>query len=146
MKELLKKLTIRNYIQIVVFISLLVAFILSLVSNAVFGYAIQNFALVVVCSIAALLVVAGCVCLKLFSKEFIADFLGIAVVVLAIVAGIIVMASRAELVGTLWVTALDSVNPMANRAMNTGFPSFVIYVVSAVLFTVSAFMKDKEVA
>ena len=90
--------------------------------------------------------VAGCVCLKLFSKEFIADFLGIAVVVLAIVAGIIVMASRAELVGTLWVTALDSVNPMANRAMNTGFPSFVIYVVSAVLFTVSAFMKDKEVA
>lgn len=145
MKEFLKKLTVRNYLQVGTFVLLLVAFILSLVSNAVFGYSIENYALVVVCSVLALLVICGCILLKvLLAKDFLSDLLGIAVVVLALVAGIIVMASRAELVGTLWVTALDSVNPMANRAMNTGFPAFVIYVVSALLFTASAFLKDKE--
>ena len=48
------------------------------------------------------------------------------------------------LVGTLWVTVLDSTNPLAVRAMNTAAPAFVMYLVSAVLLVAGGFFKGAK--
>lgn len=143
MKELLKKLNVRSYLLAGALLVTIVGFILSIASNAVFGYSIENYGFVVLTSIFALLFICGTVYLHMIKKGFIGDLLGLLSVALLLISGIIIISSRADLIGTLWVTALDSVNPMANAAMNTGFPAFVLYVVAAIITVVSSFFKDE---
>ena len=52
----------------------------------------------------------------------------------------IVVTARAELVGTLWITALDSVNPLAVAAMNSGATGFFVYLAAMVFLVVGGFM------
>lgn len=145
MKEFLKKQGIVFYISAVSAVIALVAMIITLVSSSVVGYEIPGIAWVVVATIAVLLLVAAATVLsdKAKNEAVIYACLLVATVLCVICFGIIISA-RAYLVGTLWITVLDSTNPLAVKAMNTATAAFAMYLVSVIMFIVTGFLKAKK--
>ena len=137
---MLKKLSIGSFISVFAAVVILVGFILGIVTNAVQGYPVNAFAGFVVAEIGAILLIGGSIFLSFRRGNKLACYLPLFVA--TVCAGIgfaLVIASRTELVGTLWVTALDSTNPLAVKAMNTGTVSFVCNIVAMLLLVVSGF-------
>ena len=145
MKEFLKKQGIVFYVSAVSAVIALVAMIITLVSSSVVGYEIPGIAWVVVATIAVLLLVATATVLsgKAKNEAVIYACLLVATVLCVICFGIIISA-RAYLVGTLWITVLDSTNPLAVKAMNTATAAFAMYLVSVIMFIVTGFLKAKK--
>lgn len=142
MAQFIKKQGIRFYITIVASLVAVIAMILTLVSSSVAGYSIPGIAWVVVATVCMVALVAVSVInANKWKNDIISSVcLWVAVILCVICFGVIVSA-RAYLVGTLWITVLDSTNPLAVRAMNTAAPAFIMYLVSAVLLVVGGFFR-----
>ena len=145
MKKFLNNLTSAKILNIVAIITIFVAMIVAIVSNNVKGYGIYQFGVVITFSVIALLVLAFSVGFAdRFKKSYIVDLCLFVSMIFMMICFALVINSRTELIGTLWITALDSVNPLAVSAMNTGTTSFVLYLVSALLILVSSFFSFKK--
>lgn len=142
MAQFIKKQGIRFYITIVSSLVAVIAMILTLVSSSVAGYSIPGIAWVVVATVCMVVLVAVSVInANKWKNDIISSAcLWVAVILCVICFGVIVSA-RAYLVGTLWITVLDSTNPLAVRAMNTAAPAFIMYLVSAVLLVAGGFFR-----
>lgn len=145
MTEFIKKQGVSFYISAAAAVLSIVAMIMTLVSSSVVGYSIPGVVWVVVCSIAVVVLVALIAVnnAKWHNDLISAACMWIAVILSVICFGIIISA-RAYLVGTLWITVLDSTNPLAVRAMNTATAGFVLYIVALLMFTVCGFIKPKK--
>ena len=145
MSEFVKKQGIRFYITVASSLVSIIAMILTLVSSSVAGYSIPGVAWIVVATLCVVALVAVSV---LNANKWKNDLVSTAClwlsVILCIICFGIIVSARAYLVGTLWVTVLDSTNPLAVRAMNTAAPAFVMYLVFAVLLVASGFFKGAK--
>lgn len=145
MKKFINNLTFAKILNIVTALLIFVAIIITSVSNSVRGYGINYFGLVITFSVIAFLAVAlSAIFADKFKKSYIVDIALFISMVFMMVCFALVINSRTELIGTLWITALDSVNPLAVSAMNTGTASFVLYLLSALLILVSSFFNFKK--
>lgn len=136
----LKNCSVAFYLIAVAFVAILVAFIGAIVSNGVVGYSIASFGWVIVLSLAAIFgTVLSCVLSQKVNNSLL-SYIGLIVSIVACgVCFAIILMARAELVGTLWITALDSVNPLAVAAMNSGATSFIAYVIAMIMLVIAAF-------
>ncbi|MDE5667621.1 MAG: hypothetical protein K2I29_05210 [Clostridia bacterium] len=138
MLNFIKKQGIAAYVAVGSALVTFIAMILAVVSSGVRGYSVQGIAWVIVCSILTVALVAVSIFLaNKFGDKFFTHFGLFVSMILCCVCGFIVIQSRAELVGTLWITALDSVNPLAVSAMNSGAGSFFMYFIAMIGFVVS---------
>lgn len=142
MKEFFKKQSIAFYISAFAALLSLIAMIFALVSSSVVGYSIPGIAWIVVLTI---LTIVAVVLIPFLSSKLKLEALSYIGLLLSVVFTIacfgIIISARAYLVGTLWITVLDSTNPLAVRAMNTAAVSFILYLVAAVLMVVASFFK-----
>ncbi len=142
MLNFIKKQGIAVYISAFAALLALIAMIFALVSSSVVGYTISGIAWVVVLTILTILLVASLPILTAKVKIPGFPYIGLLLsVVLTIACFGIIISARAYLVGTLWVTNLDSTNSLAVQAMNTATVAFVLYLLSAVLLVVASFFK-----
>lgn len=136
--EFIKKQGIAAYVAVGSALVAFVAMILAAVSSGVRGYAVEGLAWVIVCTVLTVVLVAGAIFLaNKYGNKFYAHICLLVAMVLCAVCGFIVVQARTELVGTLWITVLDSVNPLAVSAMNSGASSFIMYFIAMIGFMVS---------
>lgn len=143
MLEFFKKQGVLFYVSAASAIIALVAMIVTLVSSAVVGYKIPGIAWVVVSTVAVLLLVAAATVLVKGKNELWTYACLLVCTVLCVICFGIIISARAYLVGTLWITVLDSTNPLAVKAMNTATAGFVMYLISMLMFIVSGFLTAK---
>ena len=106
-----------------------------------FGFQINELPFIVILSLVGLaLAILPVFTGKKHGNSFLSVYLPLLVSAVAFgVCFIFVLQARSYLIGTLWATQLDASNPDAVAAMNTGAPSFIMFVVSMVIITVSSF-------
>ncbi len=144
MKEKIKKffrLGTGAYISLLGAIVGLVAMVFAILSSNCNGYAINEIGMIIAFSIIAILLVFVSI---FFSKKHGNSFwlVYLPLLISAILFGIcfiVVLNARSYLIGTLWATQLDAGNPDAVAAMNTGAPSFIMFVISMLITTVGSF-------
>lgn len=147
MKKIINNLTVAKILDAVAALLILVAIIVTSVSNSVRGYNISYFPFIIVLSIVSLLVIVLSIIFEEKIKyTYTIEAALLVCMVFSIICFALVINSRTDLIGTLWITALDSVNPLAVKAMNTGTAGFVLYLVSALLILISSFFSFKKVA
>ena len=119
----------------------IVAMILSIVSSNCLGFQINELPFIVILSLVGLaLAILPIFTGKKHGNSFLSVYLPLLVSAVAFgVCFVFVLQARSYLIGTLWATQLDASNPDAVAAMNTGAPSFIMFVVSMVIITVSSF-------
>ena len=119
----------------------LVAMILSIISSNCVGFEISELPIVIVLSIVGFVLIILAIFMgKKHRNSFLSVYLPLLISAICFgVCFIFVLQARSYLIGTLWATQLDASNPDAVAAMNTGAPSFIMFVVSMVIIAVSSF-------
>lgn len=146
MKSFFKKYSIGFFPIAAACLLILVACISCIVSNGVVGYPIANFGWMITLSVLAVAAVCGSLLLARRFGNKTLTYLGIWFAIIAVgICFTIIVTARAELVGTLWITALDSVNPLAVAAMNSGATGFFVYLAAMVFLVIGGFMPIAKV-
>lgn len=147
MIDLIKKQSAGFYAFAAAAVIALVALILAAVSSATLGYAIDGIGFVIAGSIIGILLIAGGIYLaNRFENRLYTYATFVVAMVLFCICFTLVIMSRTYLMGTLWVTALDSTNALAVSAMNTGAASFVLYALAMIACVVGGFFKVSKQA
>ncbi len=135
-----KKLGIASFIDVIAAILILVSMILTIVSSSCLGYEISKLNLVVVFSIVVIICLFASIALSAFFGNKLYSYLPMLVAcVLSGLCFYFVIDARTYLIGTIWVTSLDSTNEYAVKAMGTGGPAFIMYCATMLIIAVAAF-------
>lgn len=145
MKKYFKDFTISSYFNVISIILILVSMILAISSSSNVGYAIDELGWIIFFSILSIVLILSSFYLGYKFNNNLISFVPLLIsVILLGLCFMFVLNSRTYLIGTLWVTKLDQSNSNAVNAMNTGAPSFIMYLVSMVLITITSFFNIKK--
>ncbi len=135
-----KKLSVASYILIGAAVLSIIALIVSIVSCSGEGFAIKQMPMIITFTILSVLLIGAIIyIIGKYGDNFWVSLLILATVIVLTLCFYLMIMGKSDLMGTIWFSELERGYKPAEDALAIGVAGIIIYFISAIMASVSAF-------